>query len=151
MTILVMNMNFRQALRIGSLGILTADAAPDVVKLLFLYTVDSIDCLPGPCEDYEYQEADKTIDFLTYIAILIYLWERLPIWWFRWLLLASLIFRFVGLLRFQKTRDAKTLVRFPDFFRELTIVGLILPGNMWAILAVFLLKPFVEVYLHDRK
>ena len=147
-------MNFRQALRIGSLGILTADAAPDVFKLLFLYTVDSIDCLPGPCDDYEYQEADKTIDFLTYIAILAYLWGRLPSgnpWWFRWLLLVSLLFRFIGLLQFQKSQDTKTLIRFPDFFRELTIVGLMFPGNLWAILAVFVLKPFVEVYLHDRK
>ena len=147
-------MNFRQALRIGSLGVLTADQAPDVYKLLFLYAVDSIDCLPGPCNDYEYQEADKTIDFLSYIVILIYMWGRLPEGnpvWFRWLLLGSLVFRFIGLLQFQKTRDAKTLIFFPDFFRELTIVGLMFPGNPWAILAVFLIKPFVEVYLHDRK
>jgi hypothetical protein len=142
-------MNFRQALRIGSLGVLTADQVPDVYKLLFLYTfVDSLDCLTGPCNHYEYQEADKTIDFLTYIVILIYLWGRMPL---RWLLLGSLVFRFIGLLQFQKTRDAKTLIRFPDFFRELTIVGLVFPGNPWAILAVFLIKPFVEVYIHGRK
>lgn len=147
-------MNFRQALRIGSLGVLVADEAPDVFKLLFLYAVDSIDCLPGPCDDYEYQEADKTIDFLTYIVVLIYIWGRLPTqnpWWFRWLLLGTFVFRFIGLLQFQKSRDANTLIRFPDFFRELTIVGLVFPGNIWAILAVFILKPFVEVYLHDRK
>lgn len=146
-------MNFRQALRIGSLGVLIADEAPDVFKLLFLYTVDSIDCLPGPCDDYEYQEADKTIDFLTYFVVLFYLWERLPAgntWWFRWLLLATLFFRFLGMIQFQESRDAKTLIRFPDFFRELTIVGLVFPGNIWAILAVFILKPFIEVYLHDR-
>jgi hypothetical protein len=143
------HLNFRQALRIGSLGVLTSDA-PDLYKLLFLYTVDSIDCLPGPCNDFEYQQADKTIDFLTYIFILLYLWNRFP-QLFSLLLLASFVFRFIGLIRFQKSKDAKTLISFPDYFRELTIVGLLFPGNVWAILAVFIFKPFVEIYLHDRK
>lgn len=96
--------------------------------------------VPGPCNDYEYQQADKTID----IFVLVYTWNRLP-QWFSLLLLASLVFRF------QKSKDAKTLIRFPDYFRELTIVGILFPGNMWAILAVLVFKPFVEIYLHDRK
>jgi hypothetical protein len=126
--------------------------APDIYKLLFLYLIDNIDCLPGPCNDFKYQQADKTIDFLTYISILLYLWNRLSTpWWFRWLLLGTLLFRYYGIIQLQRSTDAKTLIRFPDYFRELTIVGLLFPGNLLAILLVFIFKPFVELYLHDRK
>lgn len=143
-------MNTAQAIRIASLTLLSVPNIPDIYKLLGLYFIDSIDCIPGPCPDFKYQSVDKLIDFFTYVCILVYIWPRTQPW-FLWLLVGSLLFRLVGLWFFYKSRDDSVLIKFPDYFRELTIVNLLFPGNVWWILAVFIFKPFVEVYLHAKK
>lgn len=142
-------MNTAQAIRIASLGILLVPNIDDIYKLLLIYFVDSIDCIPGPCPDYKYQSIDKLIDFLSYIFILVYLWPKTQNW-FRWVLVATLVFRLIGLSLFYKTRDETVLVKFPDYFREFTVVNLLFPGNLWWLLGVLVTKPFVEMHLHAR-
>lgn len=136
------------AIRLASLSILQLDQVPDLYKLLGLYIVDSIDCMPGPCWNFKYQSNDKLIDFFTYVCILVYLWPKIG--GFKWLLAASLVFRLIGIWQFFKTGDESVLAQYPDYFRELSIVHLLFPGNIWWIIAVLVLKPFVEIWMHIK-
>lgn len=137
-----------QYIRLASLSILQIEHIPDVYKLITLYLIDSIDCFPGPCWNFKYQSEDKLIDFFTYLCILVYLWPKIGN--FRWLLTAALFFRLIGIWQFFRTGDESVLVQFPDYFRELSIVHLLFPGNIWWIIAVLVLKPFVEIFMHVK-
>jgi hypothetical protein len=137
-----------QVVRLASVGILAMEDMPDVWKLLFLYFIDSLDCIPGPCPEYSYQSVDKLIDLFTYVCILVYFWPKFRL---KWLLIAAFVFRLIGLRKFFKTQDHNILVQFPDYFRELTLVDLMVQGDpTWWIIGVLVIKPFIEIRLHGK-
>lgn len=113
-----------QIVRVLSLGILTAPI-PLTYRLLFIYAIDGIDCNrfwhPIPCKSFEYQMNDKIVDTVTYIAVIGYLMYIYPSA-ANFVLLGMLLWRVVGIVRWNNTRDTKNLVWHLDMVREFSLV-----------------------------
>jgi hypothetical protein len=113
-----------QTLRVLSLGLLMAPI-PLTYRLLFIYAIDAIDCNrfwhPIPCKSFEYQMNDKIVDTVTYIAIVGFLMYKYPSA-ANFLLLGMLLWRMVGIVRLNNTRDAQHLIWHPDLVREFSLV-----------------------------
>jgi len=113
-----------QTLRVLSLGLLMAPI-PLTYRLLFIYAIDAIDCNrfwhPIPCKSFEYQMNDKIVDTVTYIAVIGYLMYIYPSA-ANFLLLGMLLWRIVGVVRMNNTRDAQHLIWHPDLVREFSLV-----------------------------
>jgi len=113
-----------QIARVLSLGFLMAPI-PLTYRLLFIYALDAIDCNrfwhPIPCKSFDYQMNDKIVDTITYIAIVGFLMYKYPSA-ANFLLLGMLLWRMVGIVRWNNTRDSKYLVWHLDMVREFSLV-----------------------------
>lgn len=151
-----------QFIRVLSLGLL-AIPIPLTYRLLLIYTLDIIDCNslwhPIPCKSFEYQINDKIIDTLIYIVILGFFMYTHPSA-INFLLLGLLFWRIIGIIRWNKTRDTKNLIRHFDIVREFSLVlaamydGWINPTpiNFAIILPIIIIVKWnFEKYLHGGK
>lgn len=155
------HLSFLQIIRIVGLIIIILPL-PLTIRLLFLYVLDNIDCnirikilYPIPCSSFKYQWNDKLIDILTYIVILCYLFNKFshPA---NFVLLGMLLYRVIGIVKFWYNRNSLELVRYPDLFREFSLIlALIhdkwLPNKIWLLvisaIIIAIIKTKVE-YLH---
>ena len=85
---------------------------------VFAYTPIDPNSVPG------YQIPDKIWDFVTYTAFLFFFGDIFDAYT-RWLLYAFMALRFVGVVAFTKTGNAKYLVVFPDFVNSTMVAYLI--------------------------
>lgn len=116
-----------QAVRLAGIGVLFLPL-PLTMRLLILYVIDIIDCNPimfpfKACLSDEYQLSDKIVDWVTYLAILIYLLSSHPSQPFaNALLCAMLVYRGVGITKYVKNKDPTTFMKYPDIFREFSLL-----------------------------
>ena len=164
-----------QLIRIAAVALLFAPI-PLTLRLLLLYVADIIDCFvihriwkptpdsknvvviaPIDCAGYDYQSRDKIVDTIVYIVVMAYLWAMHPSP-LNYVLLGLLLYRTVGVAQFLRTGDKIYIVRYPDLFREFSLVvalmhdGYFHPRSWITLGAIFLAiaigKTGVEYYHH---
>lgn len=117
-----------QCLRIFMLSVLWLPNVPLWAKLLIVYAADYIDGARFAgihTHLLDYQLRDKILDAITYTAVAIYMLTTVP----RqsapqliWLLVPLLLFRVIGVARLAYTGNASSMLMYPDFFREFSLV-----------------------------
>jgi len=103
------------------------------------FVLDSLDCkiyklfTKYNCSTIRYQKEDKIIDLFTYALVIGILWKNLNNL-MKVSLLTSLVYRSVGVYKFYKNGDIKTLHRFPDFMNGIMVAYLLSTPNTLGLL-----------------
>jgi hypothetical protein len=119
-----------------------------VISLIFL---DSLDGGKYRGTTFEYQKYDKIVDLLSYIIFLAFFKNRFDIKTFN-ILIISLIWRTIGVIKFYETNDNKYLHYHMDVFKEIVFLYLLIPEyNPLEVILIIIGKWIFEKYHHNKK
>ena len=127
---------------------------PKLSLLLFIGALIILDSLDGGRyrgKGFEYQKNDKIVDILSYIIFLIFLKNRFDKKTMT-ILIISLIWRYIGVIRFYETNNNKYLHYHMDIFKEIVLLYTLIPNyNLLGIVSIIIGKSLFEQYHHKTK
>jgi len=125
---------------------------PNISLLLFIAALIVLDSLDGGRyrgKGFNYQKNDKIVDIMSYIIFLIFLKNRFDNKTMT-ILILSLIWRSIGVIKFYETNDNKYLHYHMDIFKEIVLLYALIPNyNLLGIIAVIIGKGLFEQYHHN--
>lgn len=146
-----------QTIRVLSIIVLLLPI-PLTFRLLIIYIIDALDgnliYSPFNVNTYEYIYNDKLVDTLLYILILSYLaYYHFTYFGFGiFILFGMLLYRMIGVSRYIITRDKTFIIRYPDMFREFSLIlalmydGYIVKNNLNIVLGAIIVAIFKSYY-----
>lgn len=136
-------------------------------KVILIILTDFFDCdIPRflfkkwiNCKSYIYQRSDKITDIISYLMLMIYIYnhaELTPLW--KNIILGLFVFRVIGVFLFLTTNNRRFLFYFPNFFLEI-VVGLALMEKFKSLqkyqtplmIGIVCYKILQEYYMHVIK
>jgi hypothetical protein len=102
-----------------------------LVLFVTIFVLDGLDCGYGrDCSNFAYQSMDKVMDWITYFLILVIFGSTFDTLT-RSILYALLVWRFIGVVQFTKTKDVRYLHVFFDGMNATILVSYLATKLPW--------------------